>query len=374
MLKPDQVDKIKESSSQIGQQLDDAIFEEVLRRLREIDPAEIRTKRQLQQVVSRLLAEVKAGRKAAETTAKKETKTLIRSVAKVAIQQDGGGEYAQECTEIINRALEEAISSISEITRAAGYEVDKLPWQMEDAFSRSAEKMVREVWEGKKYMDAFHGATKELAERGILSVAHKDDIDDETEPETYHSIESVMRTTLLSTLGKMQDSIEHQMADLLGTDGWEVTAHACSAPDHEPIQGRQYSNEEYEALNSSLVRRIGTLNCGHSAFPIMLGQEPQYTEEELDKLREDNERGVTINGKHYTGYEATQKQREYERRIRKQKRRLRAADASGDALKIKAAETKLRMLQKEYRQFSYDAGLRLQTERTWIPEQEELPE
>ena len=83
---------------------------------------------------------------------------------------------------------------------------------------------------------------------------------------------------------------------------------------------------------------------------------------------------MTINGKHYTGYEATQQQREYERRIRKQKRRLRAADASGDALKIKAAETKLRMLQKEYRQFSYDAGLRLQTERTWIPEQEELPE
>ena len=69
--------------------------------------------------------------------------------------------------------------------------------------------------------------------------------------------------------------------------GWEISAHACSAPDHEPIQGKQYSNAEYQALNGSLRRRIGTLNCGHSAHPILLGiSRPQYTEKELQKLRQ----------------------------------------------------------------------------------------
>ena len=45
----------------------------------------------------------------------------------------------------------------------------------------------------------------------------------------------------------------------MGCEGWEISAHAASAPDHEPIQGLQYSDAEYTALNNSLVRRIGTL-------------------------------------------------------------------------------------------------------------------
>lgn len=141
----------------------------------------------------------------------------------------------------------------------------------------------------------------------------------------------------------------------------------CRAPDHEPIQGKQYPDAEYEALNNSLVRRIGTLNCGHSAYPIIMGiSSPQYTPEQLEAMREANEKGITYNGKHYTGYEATQHQRALERAIRKQKRRILIDETTGDAEKLETDQIKLQMLRQEYKRFSKAAGLRTQTERAEV--------
>lgn len=85
-----------------------------------------------------------------------------------------------------------------------------------------------------------------------------------------------MRRNIMGGLGLMQEKISAEDHDKMGADGWEISAHAASAPDHEPIQGKQYSDAEYQKLNDSLVRRIGTLNCGHAAFPIILGVSKPY--------------------------------------------------------------------------------------------------
>lgn len=155
--------------------------------------------------------------------------------------------------------------------------------------------------------------------------------------------------------------------DSFGCDGWEISAHANSAPDHEPIQGRQYSDAAYTALNNSLVRRIGTLNCGHAAFPIIMGvSEPQYTSEELEKFRKDNADGVTVDGKHYTGYEATQMQRKLERAIRKRKTNIVLAKGTDDSDKLLNDQIRLQRLQYEYKRFSKAAGLRTENERAEV--------
>ena len=165
----------------------------------------------------------------------------------------------------------------------------------------------------------------------------------------------------------MQEKISQQVHDDLGCDGWEITAHANSAPDHSPYQGKQYPDAAYEALNDSLRRRIGTLNCGHAAFPIILGvNRPQYTPAELEKFRTDNEGGVTVDGVHYTGYEATQMQRSLERAIRRQKSRIMVDEASGDKEKLAQDKTKLTVLHQRYREFSKAAKLRTQYERTEV--------
>lgn len=112
------------------------------------------------------------------------------------------------------------------------------------------------------------------------------------------------------------------------------------------------------------MRRIGTLNCGHSAHPIVYGASvPQYTPEELEEMRQKNEKGITFRGKHYTGYEATQKQRRLERAIRAQKRKILIDKATDDTEKLETAQIKLQLLRQDYKSFSKAAGLRTQHER-----------
>lgn len=80
-------------------------------------------------------------------------------------------------------------------------------------------------------------------------------------------------------------------------------------------------------------------------------------------MKNDNAKGVDIDGKHYTTYEATQRQRELERKIRTLKRGYLAADASGDAEIATAAAVRLKRARTKYKNFSKSAGLRTQDER-----------
>ena len=162
----------------------------------------------------------------------------------------------------------------------------------------------------------------------------------------------------------MQEQISQQNHDDLGCDGWEISAHGGSAPDHEPFQGKQYPDKQYHNINNSLYRRIGTLNCGHSAMPIIMGvNSPQYTDEELEEFRKQNEEGVTVGDKHYTLYEATQRQRSIERSIRKRKRHILVDEELGDAEKLQQDQIHLQILRQRYHEFSKAAGLPEQYER-----------
>lgn len=209
------------------------------------------------------------------------------------------------------------------------------------------------------YNTAIRAATKNLAEKGVYVIDYESGV--------HTTLEAAVRRNIMGGLGLMQEEISKRNHDDMGADGWEIDAHSNSAPDHEPIQGKQYPDAEYEALNNSLVRRIGTLNCGHSAYPIIMGiSSPQYSAEQLEAMRTANAEGITYNGRHYTGYEATQHQRALERAIRKQKRRILIDEATGDAEKLKTDQIKLQTLRQEYNGFSKAAKLRTQTERAEV--------
>ena len=110
------------------------------------------------------------------------------------------------------------------------------------------------------YNTAIRQATKNLADKGVYVIEYGSGV--------HTSLEAAVRRNVMGGLGLMQEQISQRTHDDLGADGWEIDAHSNSAPDHEPIQGHQYSDADYAALNNSLIRRIGTLNCGH---PIILG-------------------------------------------------------------------------------------------------------
>ena len=107
------------------------------------------------------------------------------------------------------------------------------------------------------YNTAIRRACSGIVKHGV-SVAYASGV--------HTGLEAAVRRNIMGGLGLMTEQISQQNHDALGCNGWEISAHANSAPDHEPIQGLQYSDAAYEELNNSLVRRIGTLNCGHVAM------------------------------------------------------------------------------------------------------------
>lgn len=231
---------------------------------------------------------------------------------------------------------------------------------LRDAYRQCMDYAFEQVFTGATdYNTAIRQATKNLADMGVRVIDYESGV--------HTSLEAAVRRNIMGGLGLMQEQISQQNHDEMGADGWEISAHSASAPDHEPIQGKQYGDEEFKRLNGSLKRRIGTLNCGHAVFPIILGvSQPQYTPEELEAMRQANARGVTVEGRHYSLYEATQMQRKMERGIRKQKKRILVDKATGDEEKLRIDQTKLRMQNANYKKFSEAAGLRTQRERVQV--------
>ena len=231
---------------------------------------------------------------------------------------------------------------------------------LRDAYRQCMDYAFQQVFTGATdYNTAIRQATRNLADKGVRVIDYESGV--------HTSLEAAVRRNIMGGLGLMQEQISQQNHDEMGANGWEINAHAACAPDHEPIQGRQYSDEAFKRLNGSLKRRIGTLNCGHKEFPIILGvSEPQYTPAELEAMRQQNARGVNIEGRHYSMYEATQMQRKLERSIRKQKKRILVDKATGDEEKLQIDQTKLRMQNANYKKFSDAAGLRTQNERAQV--------
>ena len=195
-------------------------------------------------------------------------------------------------------------------------------------------------------------------------------------------LDSAVRMNLLDGLRELNMENHKRFGKEFKADGIEITTHSHPAPDHEDIQGRQFSNKEYEKLEDGKVavdykgnrydgsnrRHIGELNCYHSILTIVLGvSKPQLTDEQLEKIKEDNQKGFKYNGKKYTLYQGTQIQRRIELEIRKKKDTQILAGASGDEELAKESELKIRQLTNKYNEFCKISGLAPQKQRLAIP-------
>lgn len=263
--------------------------------------------------------------------------------------------------QILDTTVKLAKEDLSNMTQTIGFVgPDGVCRELTDAYNQACDFAFQKVSTGAQdYMSAIRDATRNLAEKGIRTIDYESGV--------HTSMEAAVRRNIMGGLGLMQEQISQKNHDMLGCDGYEISAHAASAADHEPFQGRQYTDKEYKALNNSLVRRIGTLNCAHSSFPIILGvNAPQYTPEELEQMREDNETGVIYEGKHYSLYEATQRQRQLERAIRGQKRKILIDKTVGDEESLQTHQIRLQVLKQEYTRFSRAADLPMQHQRAEV--------
>ena len=260
--------------------------------------------------------------------------------------------------QIVAAAQDLAEEDLRNITQTMGFQTpDGTVHPLLEAYQRTTDFAFQKVITGATdYNTAIRQACNKLASGGVKYIDYASGV--------HTTLEAAIRRNMMGGLGLMVENISQKNHDDLGADGWEISAHFASAPDHEPIQGKQYSDAEYQALNDSLVRRIGTLNCGHNAFPIILGvNSPQHTPEELERMREENAKPITYNGMTFESkYAATQYQRRIERSIRAQERRVMLASDND----LPAAKTRLERLRAEYRRFCDAVELRTEDERLFV--------
>lgn len=370
MLTPDQIDALRESAGSLTDPITEYLLREIVRRIAQAgemtSTAAYQVWRSQQMGVSQ--REIKKELRRLLGLSHREIRRIFYRCAQSGYSLDVSRfPYVQALPfernavlqQIVSAAVELAQDDFSNIVQTIGF-VNPYgkPEPLTQAYISSCDFAFKQTVTGAaSYTQAIREATRHLANKGVRVIDYESGV--------HTSMEAAVRRNIMGGLGLMQEQVSQTVHDQLGCNGWEITAHANSAPDHEPIQGKQYADAAYTALNDSLRRRIGTLNCGHAAFPIILGvNSPQYTAEELEKLRTDNEKGVTVDGRHYTGYEATQMQRALERAIRRQKDRITVDEAAGDKEKLAQDKTKLAVLHQQYSKFSKDAGLRTQYERT----------
>ena len=144
------------------------------------------------------------------------------------------------------------------------------------------------------------------------------------------SLESAVRTNVVTAINQNCGKIQEARADEMGWDLMEITAHSGARPEHARWQGKIVSRSGQKGYLS--LRDIGYgeatgfkgINCRHDWYPYYKGSARTYTQKELNKWK--NEK-VEYNGKKISKYEATQKQRVFERKIRQDKKDLKAQQA-----------------------------------------------
>jgi len=369
MLTPEQIEALGVRAEQISDSLTDFLIRDIAERIAEAGQLTSTASYEVWRVQNLGVSQKKLKKELAKRlkVSLSQVEDLLIQSAEVGYDYDisrfptaEGIPFAENTTlqQIVSAAVELAQDDFTNIVQTIGFVgpnggVDELTKAYQQACDFAFQKTTVGAQD---FHSAVRAATRNLAAKGIRYIDYESGV--------HTSMEAAVRRCIMGGLGLMQENISQKNHDYLGCDGWEISAHAASAPDHEPIQGRQYTDAEYTQLNNSLVRRIGTLNCGHAALPIILGvNEPQYTEAQLEKFRQDNEKGITYDGVHYTMYEATQRQRKFERSIRAQKRKILIDEKTGDKDKLQTDQIRLQRLKQEYKRFSDGTGLRMQHER-----------
>lgn len=262
------------------------------------------------------------------------------------------------------RQLVEAYGTVSKKAAASDYEELWAPgpdgklYTVKEAYGKIMDFAWMQTATGTyDFQTAVREATKKLLERGLRVIPGKDG--------RSYRLEYAVRSYITNRMGEMFNAVNQMNYDAIGADGWEISAHPAPAPDHAPYQGRQYSEEEYDRINNSLARKFGWWNCRHLVYPVRLGVSPRaYSDEQLQKYLDDNEKGVWYNGQHYTLSEARDRKRQLESLISQTKYDILAAE--GDDQLLKERQIRLQNQRREYERFCRETGQEPENWRTMV--------
>lgn len=182
-------------------------------------------------------------------------------------------------------------------------------------------------------------------------------------------VDVAARRALMTGFNQVVAKVNEDNAEQLGTEYFEVSYHRGARPTHQVWQGRVYSKKELETVcGLGTVTGLCGANCYHSYSPFIKGIDtPTYSEEELDRMNEEENTPKEYNGRQYTAYEAQQKQRQLEIAMRADRQKIELLTQGGaDDDTITGAKVRYFQRQDEYVKFSKAMNLPQQWERITV--------
>lgn len=260
-------------------------------------------------------------------------------------------ETLERYTESVYRQTQETLTNLSNTTAVS------------ETYREAVDKAVLTVSSGLgDYNSQIRSVLREVGSSGLQV---------EYESGFRRRFDSALRQNIVDGVKQIQQHASDMIGEDLGYDAKEISVHANSAPDHEPVQGHVFLNEEFEKLQTeqdcvdvegrhfpAMRRPIAEWNCMHFAFSFSTKySRPMYTTEQLDDFIDKNADGCDIDGKHYTLYEARQLMRQIETDIRRQKDIAVAAKAAGDMDLRRECQGKINRLTSKYNKVVEASGL-----------------
>lgn len=255
-------------------------------------------------------------------------------------------------------------------TSVLGFWLNDRFYNIQEAYQYAIDQAILSISQGKDtFQHQMYSLLKQFGDSGIRTIDYASG--------TSRRLDSALRMNLREGIRELHNATQEVLGKEFESDGVEITVHEYPAPDHAMLQGRQFSYAEFENLQNDLPatdykgitythehRPISKLNCYHNIFSIVLGvSQPQYTNEELEQIKQRNEKGFDFEGKHLSMYEGTQLQRKIETEIRKQKDNQILGVSSGNKELIADAQYKITALTNRYKELSKISGLPTKMER-----------
>lgn len=214
------------------------------------------------------------------------------------------------------------------------------------------------------YTQALKKAVDDMTASGIRQVNY----DNPGKRPWHNRIDVATRRAVMTGLAQVEGKIAEDNAERLQTEYFEVSAHPTARPSHLLWQGRVYTKEQLQTVcGLGTVTGLLGANCYHHYDAFIPGISTRnWTDEQLTEMRQNALKKHVFRGKEYTLYEATQRQRELETRMRAYRERERLLKEGGaDEQTIAAARIKRAQAYREYKDFSKAMGLPEQIERVY---------
>lgn len=243
-------------------------------------------------------------------------------------------------------------------------------YNIKDAYNYAIDEAIISVAQGKDtFQNQMYHLLKQFGDSGIRTIEYASG--------KSRRLDSAIFMNMKDGLRQLHNETQELIGKEFDADGVEITVHEYPAPDHEDLQGRQFSKEEFEKLQNNEPatdykgitythehRPISQFNCYHTIFDIVLGvSEPQYSNDELEQIKKRNDKGFDFEGKHLTMYEGTQLQRKIETEIRKQKDNQILGKEANNMQLIADSQYKITALTNKYKELSKISGLPTKMQR-----------